>query len=279
MDIDLLMELGLSKNEASLYIALLELSEGSVDEIARLAGVRRPTAYKVLQEMVHKGLIAEIPGRPIKYRVMDPSETLKGLFERKYQEIERLREELPIKFERFVKEAQNKYLEGAVAITEANKDFVILRGLKTVSRIVQEYEVRAKDKIRGMTSKPVPTKEELDMIIEQVKENIEDIGGGKKSKLLLILEEETLKNGPFREFVKLVELQGDELRVLDEVPMEMTIYDDYAAMLVLDGSFTDPVVLLVQNKNLIKFLINAFDLFWEKARRITLLEEGGNEIV
>ncbi|MCD6531925.1 helix-turn-helix domain-containing protein, partial [bacterium] len=135
---ELLIELGFNENEARLYEALLELSEGTVDEIARVARVRRPTAYKVLRSMVSRGLIAELPGRPIKYRMLDPEETLRDLFQRRYEEINKLREVLPKQFEDFLKQAKEKYRSGAVSLTDANKEFVVLRGLKTVTRIVQE---------------------------------------------------------------------------------------------------------------------------------------------
>ena len=166
---ELLIELGFSENEARLYEALLELSEGTVDEIARVARVRRPTAYKVLRSMVSRGFIAELPGRPIKYRMLDPEETLRDLFQQRYEEINKLREVLPKQFENFLKQAKEKYTSGAVSLIDANKDFMVLRGIKTVARIVQELDLKARDKVRGMGIAPAPSEEELKMIVEEVK--------------------------------------------------------------------------------------------------------------
>ena len=274
----MLIDLGLSPNESKLYMALLELSEGTVDEIARVAGVRRPSAYNILREMVHKGLIAELPGRPLKYRMLNPGETLKELYEKKLAEVERLIHELPKRFDQFIQEAQKKYVDGGVSIDEEGKDFVILKGFKTVTRIVQHYEAKTRSRIRGMTTRNVPSEQELDMVMEQVKENVEEgIGGPKKAKLHLIMDKSSLKAEHFRKFMEIVELMGDEVRVIDDVPIEITIYDDFAAMIALNESFDNPVVLLIKNKPLVNFMMRSFDLFWKSAKKVTLVGGGDGE--
>ena len=48
------------------------------------------------------------------------------------------------------------------------------------------------------------------------------------------------------------------------------MYDDYAAMICLDTNFQDPIVLLIQNRSFVKFLKEAFDLFWQKAKEVRL---------
>ena len=52
---ELLGHLGLDDKEASIYLALLELGESSVARIADKAGVKRPTAYLVLDSLEKKG--------------------------------------------------------------------------------------------------------------------------------------------------------------------------------------------------------------------------------
>lgn len=59
--IAILTDLGFSKNEAAVYTALLKLGTGTVSEVARKSGVKRPTCYLVLDELRQRGFIALSP--------------------------------------------------------------------------------------------------------------------------------------------------------------------------------------------------------------------------
>lgn len=54
--ISLLEEIGLKEREAEVYLALLELGEASVQEIAEKASLQRPNCYAVLESLAKKGL-------------------------------------------------------------------------------------------------------------------------------------------------------------------------------------------------------------------------------
>ncbi|MEI6660303.1 MAG: helix-turn-helix domain-containing protein [bacterium] len=57
-----LIKAGLSENESSVFLALLELGRGTVTQITRKAGLNRTTGYDVLDSLVSKGL-ASISGK------------------------------------------------------------------------------------------------------------------------------------------------------------------------------------------------------------------------
>ena len=57
-----LIAIGLSKNKAKIYLALLELGKGTVSEITRKANLNRTTGYDVLDGLVAKGL-ASVSGK------------------------------------------------------------------------------------------------------------------------------------------------------------------------------------------------------------------------
>lgn len=52
-----LEKLGFSGKEAKVYLALLELGQGSIIEIAGKSGLKRTTVYNLLPELLQKGLI------------------------------------------------------------------------------------------------------------------------------------------------------------------------------------------------------------------------------
>lgn len=56
-----LMPLGLSEKEARVYVALLEIGRASAYAIAGKAGIKKPTTYVILGQLIEKGLAVEIP--------------------------------------------------------------------------------------------------------------------------------------------------------------------------------------------------------------------------
>ena len=55
-----LRKLGLKEKEVNVYLAALELGFSSVQNIARKAGISRPTAYDIIKELISKGLMKEV---------------------------------------------------------------------------------------------------------------------------------------------------------------------------------------------------------------------------
>ena len=53
--LSLVERIGFDDKEAKIYIALLELGEATVLEVGKRAGVKRPTAYLVLDTLHAKG--------------------------------------------------------------------------------------------------------------------------------------------------------------------------------------------------------------------------------
>lgn len=54
--ISTLIKLGLSEKEAKVYLAALELAQDSAQNIAKKAGVNRPTTYVILEKLMKLGL-------------------------------------------------------------------------------------------------------------------------------------------------------------------------------------------------------------------------------
>lgn len=57
---DTLKSMGLEEKEASTYLALLELGEGTILEISRKSGIKRPTTYVVLRALEEKGFVSRV---------------------------------------------------------------------------------------------------------------------------------------------------------------------------------------------------------------------------
>jgi predicted transcriptional regulator len=55
--VDSLIAAGLSDKAASVYVATLDLGQASVQAIAQQAGLKRPTAYLILEDLERQGLV------------------------------------------------------------------------------------------------------------------------------------------------------------------------------------------------------------------------------
>ena len=71
-----LKKLGLTEKEAELYINALELGSFSVMGIAHKSGIKRPTCYLILDELVKKGLVSIIPRAKKLLYIAEPPEVL-----------------------------------------------------------------------------------------------------------------------------------------------------------------------------------------------------------
>ena len=59
---DALESIGLSKKESDVYLALLQTGRASAYLISQKSGLKKPTTYVILDELLKKGLVYRIPG-------------------------------------------------------------------------------------------------------------------------------------------------------------------------------------------------------------------------
>lgn len=89
-----LNDCGLSEKEALLYLSCLQSGASPASSIARLTGLKRPTAYILLQELVTKGLISSYTkGDTVYFSARDPQILVKQA-EEKYEHIKSIVPEL-----------------------------------------------------------------------------------------------------------------------------------------------------------------------------------------
>ena len=89
-----LQQLGLSEKESRVYVAVLELTQASVQAIAKKARVNRPTAYVVLDSLVKKGLCSTFEKDKKAYYVAENPENLQLFFSMQKRELEEKQEKL-----------------------------------------------------------------------------------------------------------------------------------------------------------------------------------------
>ena len=91
--LDSLKKIGLSENEAKVYLATLELGSSTAQQIAQKAELKRPTTYVQLETLMKRGLVTSFEKGPstspgqgkTMLRAEDP-EHLKPIFEKENKE-------------------------------------------------------------------------------------------------------------------------------------------------------------------------------------------------
>ena len=73
---DLLLGLGLSLNQARVYLAILKLEKTTVGQVAKFSKVRREDVYRLLPSLEKMGLVERLLGKPTEVRATPISDAL-----------------------------------------------------------------------------------------------------------------------------------------------------------------------------------------------------------
>ena len=125
---DVLNKLGLSNNESTVYLSLLEIQKGTVATIQRQTDLHRPTIYQALSSLMEKGLITMSPEGKQKLYIAESPTKLKRLFSELQDEFESLIPELEETHKQKNPKPVLKYLEGKKGVSFVFDD--IVRSLK-----------------------------------------------------------------------------------------------------------------------------------------------------
>ena len=89
-----LMELGLSKKEADVYLAILELGGSYVSLIAKKAGINRVACYHTLGSLVRMGVVSSYTQNNLKYFSVESPQILVAKQKERYKKAENILPEL-----------------------------------------------------------------------------------------------------------------------------------------------------------------------------------------
>ena len=83
-----LSQFGLTANQGKIYLALLELGEAKVQEIAKKARILRTTTYEVLEQLKQIGLISMYHRHDVRLYMAEPPRKLTHILESKQQAVQ-----------------------------------------------------------------------------------------------------------------------------------------------------------------------------------------------
>lgn len=143
-----LKKLGLSDKESSVYLALLEKGQSSVQETAKRAQVNRATTYVVLDSLMKRGIVTTVEeGGKMRYAAEDPRSLLRFFrvqeteIQEKEEEFKKAMPELDALFNLSGNRPRVRYFEGKEGMQAARED-LLLSGAKEVLDIYSFDEVQ-----------------------------------------------------------------------------------------------------------------------------------------
>lgn len=114
-----LQALGLTEKEARVYLALLALGRGSAYAVAERAGLKKPTTYVILGELMQKGLALKVPRQRKQLFVAKPPDEFFAVAEERLSVAKQTLPELMAIVEGKTPKVRTLYYEGLAGMRDA----------------------------------------------------------------------------------------------------------------------------------------------------------------
>lgn len=160
-----LKKLGLSEKETQLYLASLRMGLASITELVRASGLKRATAYLVMEELVQKNLLRRIKLNKKWYYQSQKPEVLRAKIQEKSQILKEILPQLNKLVQTQSGRPQVQVLEGREGIrqiykeTHKYKEILFLSDIEQVAKLFGQelkeelaYQAKHKIKVREIVS-------------------------------------------------------------------------------------------------------------------------------
>jgi len=248
--------LGLSNKEAKVYVASLMLGASPVQQIADQAGIKRVTAYVILDSLASLGLVSQsTKGKKTYFNAEEPK-NLSRLLDKREQEVR----EQKAGFENILPQ-----LEGLMTLPKDAPNVKYYEGAEGVRTILDTYLNKAflnedADYIYGFSN--------LDHVFNFFPETVlananpQRTKAGLKSRFLY-----TYSGGAILKETDKQSNRDSRYLPSDKFPMagDITIIGSHIFMLSLSGSH--PLGVTISSDTLAKGLRAVFDAAWEAAEK------------
>ena len=272
MDNAILEHLGISANAAQVYLALFSKGTLTATELANLAGVPRGAIYRVLDELMAKGLCVLKPGKVKKYAVTDPDLNLKGLIDVKRQEIEaadQLQSELRDQFIQVM-----AHERGPLEYIEILRDPKLINAkyLELVNKTEHEALAFVKEPFINQRVNTVREQIESQMVLYD-KQRVRMRAIYQLNQFYELDTLEDYKDKETRSYIRLLQslhfsqkYNFKEIRITENLPLKAAVFDEQDILLLLPDPITQMfsvTSLHIQHRDLGVGLKMLFESIWQ----------------
>lgn len=241
MKLEALQNLGLAEKSARVYLAALSLGKATVQEVARKAGVKRPTAYLHIADLIQRGLMATYPsGKKELYQARDPV-IFETLAEQRLQEIKD-----------FLPDLRNLQNEAG-----GRPQITIMEGREAIRQIYKE--ICEANSIRFWSD----LKQVEDAFQEMVREIAESINRNEVRTREIITDSAEARKSARRFAATAGKSYTARLAAKAGIQNDNAIYGDTVAMFRIHAN--NFFVVLIKEPTIAATMKALFDMAWESA--------------
>lgn len=254
-----LTRLGVRESEARFYLELVKRTELTAGELHRLTGVNRPRTYAILTEMLSRGFVRErVAEKHRYYSAVPPLQ----LLERAEAELERQRRAARDTYG-LLEDLFNQGRE-----EEHGEDRVqVIRNKEQIQRSFLRLYREAREEVLCFNRSPYAVGDP-GFHEEQQRAGEEGVSRGVRFRTLNMMEPEQLP-WLYPGIKQLLAMGVREIRVVDELPVKMFVFDRRRVMLalpVVPGQPTgDFSMVLLEDPGFAAACILLFEGVWSRA--------------
>lgn len=236
-----LEELGLSKNEAAVYITLLKLGPAPVGKITEQSGVHRRNVYDALERLEKKGLMCQkVKGRAKYFKAASPMNLL--------HIVEEDKQRLNIK-EKRASSVASELMAAYRRSKENNTNVTLYKGVKGIRTVLQDIlNTGTENRVLGAHTPPEVIESYL------INFHTKRVKLGIKNKLIF--------SNDFSRARELSKLPHTEVRLMPRKQDKTTainIYGNKVAIL----SWSEPISIVIEEKKIAEYFRYYFDFLWK----------------
>jgi sugar-specific transcriptional regulator TrmB len=241
--VKLLESSGFTEKEARVYLALLELGKGDVSDISKIADLKRSIIYVLLEGLVKRGYISELPNQKINtYQAIDPSFILGQL----KSVTKNFSEMLPI-----FRTLHNKGKKRPKITYYENKES-IWKIYESINLVPEAFFVSSYERIE----KHFPG-------------SVDKWVGDYKKRLIPVKGKHLIPNNPFElDVAKKLSGVDQDVRYLPETKefnMDFSLYENKLAITSLED---EPFIVVIESQELVNSIRPIFEIAWKSGKEI-----------
>lgn len=238
-----LKEIGLGKNKGIVYLALLELGQGSVLDVAKKTSIARTTVHEILQYLFAEGLIGStVKGRGRIYLAENPDRLLE-LQKKREEKIKRMLPQLELMANTDGRKPKVRFYEGAQGVRRVFEDTLtvsngVLHGILSMEDL---YDAPGKTYMTEYVKRRVAAGIKLNVIRTESKE-VEITWPSSLAE-----NREVRYNPPYLIF-----------------PMTVYLYNNKVALM---GTKKEHFGMIIESPDFHKTLKNLYDVLWDLSKQ------------
>lgn len=244
MDFVDLERLGLNKNEAKVYLGLLQLNKASAADLVKKVGVHRNIIYDNLEKLIEKGLVSFVEEEGKKLFIAEDPQSIIEFLEAEKSQIDKK-----------ITNANSIIPQIAQLLTskEEASDVKVFRGVWGVKSLLTEILNYKENWCLGMAN------ESVEVIGEIFWKNYNAKIKDKNIKEKFLLNEE-FEDTHF--FEKNPNIQWRKLPKELSQNIEIIMFGEMVSFFIYEKQ---PSAILIKDKSLFKLFMNQFNYLWRQA--------------